>query len=162
MQKPLSILAVSLVGLVANGGGAAEHATGSYATDLSRVYDHTQLIRAVKEGCDSAHKATAAANATAYNTWRRRHKALLDDLEKRVTLLIHGVSTDQKDYSKNIGRYLGDITQHREILKGEFLAGTPESVERQCKEFPQTLRGDEGDLEKRFPEELKVIRKRKI
>lgn len=161
MKKTLSIVGISLLGVAVSGGAAAQ-ATGSYATDLSRVYDHTQLIRAVKEGCDGAHKATAAANAAAYNSWRRRHKELLDELEKRVTLLIHSVSTDQKDYSKNIGRYLGDIAQHREVLKGEFLAGTAESVERQCKEFPQNLRGDEGDLEKRFAEELKVVRKRKL
>src|SRR5882672_7513538 len=119
MNKTVSIVVVSLVGAAACTGAAAQPA-GSYATELSRVYEATQFIRAVKEGCDTANNEYAAANAAAYNSWRRRHQALLDELERRFMLLIHRASTDEKDYAKNVGKYAGAVLQHREELKGQF------------------------------------------
>ncbi|HKA46035.1 MAG TPA: hypothetical protein VKF40_28855 [Burkholderiales bacterium] len=161
MNKTVFVVAISLLAAAARAGAAAPPAE-SYATELSRVYEATQFIRAVKEGCDSAHKENAAANAAAYNSWAKRHRAFLNELDRRVMMLIHGASTDEKDYAKNVGRYMGDVVQYREILKQDFLGGPADNVQRQCNEFPQYLKSAEADLPKRFAAELKSIRKRKL
>lgn len=161
MNKTWAIVVVSLLEIAA-ASGAEQHASGSYATDLSRVYEATQFIRAIKEGCDAAHKDTAAANAAAYNSWRKTHRSLLDELEGRFLALIHGASTDEKDYSKNVGKYEGAVLQHREMLKQQFLSFPDDDVRRQCREFPRYLKSGEADLPKRFAEELISIRKRKL
>ena len=161
MSKAVVILLVSLAGVFAAGGAAAQTA-GSYATDLSRVYEATQFIRAVKEACETAHRDSGAANAAAYNAWRRRNQGLLDELERRFTALLHGASTDEKDYAKNVGKYAGAVLQHRAEMKEQFLAQAPQDAERQCREFPLYLRSEDADLAKRYAEELKSIRKRKL
>jgi hypothetical protein len=52
--------------------------------------------------------------------------------------------------------------EYRRELMDQFLAQPLPEVERHCREFPQYLRGEDGDLPKRYAEELKSIRKRKL
>ena len=93
-------------------GFATAQTGGTYASDLSSVYAATQIIQARKEGCDSAEPGTRKANAAAYAAWRKRHQSLLDELERRFIAMIRGASTDQKEYSKNVGRYAGEALQN--------------------------------------------------
>ena len=160
-NKTLSIMMVALAGATA-GPAVLAQATGTYADDLSRVYEAPQFIRAIKEACDTNHVPSRAVNDAAYGAWRRRHKALLDELELRFTAMIRGASTDEHDYAKNIGKYAGAVVQNREELKEQFLAQGAEAVERRCREFPQYLRSADADLNRRYAEELKSIRKRKL
>src|ERR1051326_3355517 len=103
VRKTLSIVVAALLG-VAVCSRAAEQGAEDYVSGLSRVYGPTLWIRGVKEGCDAVHKETAGANSVAFNSWRRRNKALLDDLERRFLVIVHGASTDAKDYAKNVGK----------------------------------------------------------
>jgi hypothetical protein len=141
---------------------APAQAGDSYAANLSRVYEAAQFIHAVKEGCDSAEPDTRKTNDVAYGAWRKRHQSLLDELERRFLAMVRGASTDQKDYSKNVGKYAGEVLQHLEIIKKAFLAQQPEQISRQCHEFPMYLKGNDADLPKRYAAELKVIRNRKL
>ena len=141
---------------------AVAEATGNYATDLSRVYEAPQLVRAIKEACETAHVASRAANQAAYNGWRKRHQALLHELEMRFTAMVRAASTDEQDYAKNLGKYAGAVIDLRREVSDQFLAQPAPEVERRCREFPQYLKGEEGDLPKRYADELKSIRKRKL
>jgi hypothetical protein len=144
-------------------GVAPAAQTGAeYAETLSRVYEAPQYVRAIKEACDEHHADVRAVNDAAYSAWRRRNKELLDEVERRFTAMIRGASTDEHDYARNIGKYAGAVVQHREEVKGQFLAQGPQEIERRCREFPQYLRSDDADLRKRYAEELKLIRKRKL
>ncbi len=133
----------------------------NYADNLSRVYEAPQFIRAVKEGCDANHPESRAVNDAAYNAWRRRNKALLDELERRFIAMIRKASTDAQDYARNVGKYEGEVLANRQELKEHFVAQGPQEVAQQCREFPQYLRSREADLQKRYEDELKAIRKRK-
>jgi len=159
MTRVLAILAVAMICAPAL---AAEQAGASYASDLSRVYAATQFVQARKEGCDTAEPETRKANDAAYNVWRKQHQGLLDELEKRFLAMIRGASTDQKDYSKNVGKYAGEALQNLEELKKIFLAQPAQEVSRQCHGFPEYLKSGEADLRKRYAAELKAIRKRKL
>jgi hypothetical protein len=142
--------------------GAAEKATGTYASDLSRVYEAAQFIHAAKEACDSAEPDTRKANDAAYGAWRRQHQSLLDELERRFLAMVRRASADQKDYSKNVGKYAGEVLEHLEIIKKAFLSQPGEKISQQCREVPDYLKGQDADLAKRYAAELKVIRKRKL
>jgi 1,2-phenylacetyl-CoA epoxidase catalytic subunit len=156
-NKNLSAVIVVLAGTAAGSALA-----GNYADDLSRVYEAPQFIRAIKEACDKSHASSRAVNDAAYGAWRRRNKALLDELELRFTAMIRAASSNEQEYAKNVGKYAGAVVQNREELKEQFLAQGTEEIDRRCREFPQYLRSDEADLNKRYAEELKTIRKRKL
>ena len=143
-------------------GGASAQQADAYAADLSRVYEATQFIQAVKEGCDTAEPGSRSPNENAYNAWRKRHQSLLDELERRFTAMIRRASTDEKDYAKNVGKYAGEVLEHLEQMKKEFLAQGPQEVARQCREFPGYLKSRDADLRKRYAGELKTIRRHKL
>jgi len=143
-------------------GFAAAQESGTYASNLSRVYEAAQFIHAAKEACDSAEPDTRKANAAAYGAWRKQHQSLLDELERRFLALVRRASTDQKDYSKNVGKYAGEVLEHLEIIKKAFLSQPGEKISQQCRDLPDYLKGQDADLPKRYAAELKAIRKRKI
>ena len=142
-------------------GPALAQKAGSYADDLARVYEATQFIQAVREGCDAAVPATRADNAAAYSAWRKRHQALLDELEHRFIALIRRASVDQKDSSRNVGKYEGDALRHVEELKSQFLAQSRGEIGRQCAGYPGYLASRDADLPSRYAAELQSIRRRK-
>ena len=160
MTRTFLISTLAAATLACSDAGA--QATGNYATDLGRVYEAPQLIRAIKEACETAHTPSRAVNQAAYSSWRKRHQALLHELEVRFTAMVRGASTDEQDYAKNLGKYAGAVVELRRDLGEQFLAQPPQEVERHCRELPQYLHGDEADLPKRYAEELKSIRKRKL
>lgn len=157
------LVPISLLGAAALASGLASAQAGeSYATDLSRVYEAAQFIHAAKEACETAEPDSRKANEAAYNAWRKQHQSLLDELERRFLALVRRTSVDQKDYSKNVGKYAGEVLQHLEIMKKAFLAQQPDQVSRQCREFPEYLKSADADLPKLYAAELKSIRKRKL
>ena len=157
------IFPISLIAAAAFVPGIASAQAGSsYASDLSRVYAAAQSIHARKDGCDTAEPNMRKANDAAYGAWRRKHQSLLDELERRFLAMVHNASTDQKDYSKNVGKYAGEVLQNLEEAKKQFLAQPPEEVSRQCRDFPAYLKGKDADLPQRYAAELKSIRKRKL
>jgi hypothetical protein len=160
MSRLPVIAFVAATALASDGTGAQQADT--YAADLGRVYEATQFIQAAKEGCDVAEPETRAPNEVAYIAWRKRHQSLLDELERRFTAMIRRASTDQQDYTKKVGKYAGEVLEHLEAMKKEFLAQGPQDVARQCRDFPEYLKSKDADLRKRYAVELKVIRKRKL
>lgn len=143
-------------------GFAAAQGSSTYASNLSRVYEAAQFIHAAKEACDSAEPDTRKANDAAYGAWRKQNQSLLDELERRFLALVRRASTDQKDYSKNVGKYAGEVLEHLEIMKKAFLSQPGEKISQQCRDLPDYLKGQDADLSKRYAAELKAIRKRKI
>jgi len=142
-------------------GHAAAQATGDYAEDLARVYGAHQRLLATKDACDEAFPARRTETDKAYFEWRRQQEALLEDLDSRVTLLIRNVSTDQKDYSRNLGKYEGEILQQRLDFKRSLLALRTTELEQQCRQFPAYLKSPEADFRKKYAGELKTIGARK-
>ena len=140
---------------------AAAQTPGSYADTLSTVYEAPQFIRAFKETCDEHHARTRPVNDAAYAAWRKNNKALLDELERRFMSMIRAASTDEHDYARNIGKYEGAVLANRQDIKERFVGLGPQELEKRCQDFPEYLKGEEGDLRKRFEAELKTIRKRK-
>ena len=160
-MKRLTLILLVMAMALASGLAAAQEG-GTYASNLSRVYEAAQFIHAAKEACDSAEPDTRKANGAAYSAWRKQHQSLLDELERRFFAMVRRASADQKDYSKNVGKYAGEVLEHLEIIKKAFLSQPGEKISQQCRDLPDFLKGPEADLPKRYAAELKAIRKRKI
>lgn len=159
------ILALGLVLAAGRPAVAADNpgeAGGKYGDSLSRVYFAHQRLLAVRDACDQAFPAQAKANANAYAAWQVRHKALLSELDTRVTLMIRGASRDEKEYMRNVGKYEGSILEYRNSERDELLAQPRDGMEQGCADFRNYLSGSGSDFRKEYAEELRVLRQRKL
>jgi small-conductance mechanosensitive channel len=140
---------------------AAAEATGVYATDLATVYGGYQRLLAMKEACDAAQPASRPANDRAFAAWEAQNRALIQELQRRVTAMIRLASQDEKDYARNLGKYEGAILQERQEYRGTLLGLGADELRAQCQRMPEMLRGPAADFGKVYAAELVVIRKRK-
>lgn len=141
---------------------AAVAAAGDYGSKLSSVYFAHQRLLALREACDEALPAQAQASAKAYASWQARHKALLNELDARLTLMIRGESKDEKEYMRNVGKYEGSILEYRNDKRDELLAQPRDGMEQFCGDFRNYLTGSGSDFHREYAEELREIRKRKL
>lgn len=133
-----------------------------YGVSLSRVYLAHQRLLAVRDACAQAFPGQAKAGEMAYGAWQRRHKALLTELDNRVTLMIHGSSKDEKDYMRNVGKYEGSVLEYRNGERDELLAQPRDGMEQGCADFRAYLIGSGSDFNREYAEELRVLRQRKL
>jgi hypothetical protein len=162
MMKNTSLTLAAVVVALANGGtAAAAEAPGTYATDLARVYGGYQRILAMKEACDAAVPAARAANNKAFAVWEAQHRALLQDLQQRVSAMIRAASKDKDDYVRNLGKYEGEILLQRKEYRDLLLALGADELRAQCQRVPETLKGADADLARVYAAELETIHKRK-
>ena len=146
---------------LAGGIAVAAETSGNYATDLGRVYGGYQRILAMKEACDTAVPAARAANNRAYAAWEAQHRALLEDLQQRVSAMIRAASKDKEDYVRNLGKYDGEILLQRKEYRDMLVALGAGELRAQCQRVPETLKGADADLARVYAAELETIRKRK-
>ncbi len=149
-------------GLAAEAAEKPGEGDGSYGSNLSRVYFAHQRLLAVRDACDQAFPAQAAANKKAYAAWQARHKALLAELDARLTMMIRGASKDQQEYLRNIGKYEGTILEYRNGERDELLAQPRDGMEQGCADFRNYLTGSGSDFSKEYAEELRVLRQRRL
>ena len=139
---------------------AAEPAD-DYASDLSRVYWGYQQVLAQKEVCDVSVPAARPANDRAIAAWEAQHRALIQDVQRRVTAMIRAASTDEKDYARNLGKYEGAILQERREYRESLLKLPAEELRAQCQRMPEVLKGPDADLARIYASELEAIRQRR-
>ncbi len=154
---------VLLCGVLAAGlpAMAAEN-SGDYGANLREIYFAHQRLLALREACDQALPAQAKASEKAYASWQARHKALLNELDARLTLMIRGVSKDEKEYMRNVGKYEGSILEYRNDKRDELLAQPRDGMEQFCGDFRNYLTGSGSDFHKDYADELRELRKRKL
>ena len=141
--------------------GAAEN-PGDYGANLSRVYFAHQRLLALREACDQALPAQAQANAKAYASWQSRHKSLLNELDARLTQMIRGVSKDEREYMRNVGKYEGTILDYRTENREQILQQPRDGIDQVCADFRNYLTGSGSDFNKDYADELRELRKRKL
>lgn len=141
---------------------AAAESSGDYGTNLSRIYFAHQRLLALREACDQALPAQAKAGEKAYAAWQARHKALLNELDARLTLMIRGASKDEKEYMRNVGKYEGSILEYRTENRDQILAQPRDGIEQVCADFRNYLTGSGSDFHKDYADELRELRKRKL
>jgi hypothetical protein len=140
---------------------AAAEPADEYASDLSRVYWGYYQVLAQKEACDTAVPATRAATGKAIAAWQAQHRALVQDLQRRVTAMIRAASQDEKDYARNLGKYEGAILQERTEYRDALLKLPADELRSQCQGMAEVLRGPEADLSRVYAAEIEAIRRRK-
>lgn len=155
----LAVLAcVACVGLPAMGAAQED----DYGTILSRIYFAHQRLLAVREACDRAIPAQAKAGERAYASWQARHKALLGEMDARLTQMIRGASKDEQEYVRNIGKHEGAILQFRNEQREQILAQPRDGMEQGCADFRNYLTGSGSDFNVEFADDLRALRKRKL
>jgi hypothetical protein len=140
---------------------AAAEPADEYASDLARVYWGYYQVLAQKEACDTAVPGTRAANRQAVAEWQSQHRALIQELQRRVTAMIRAASRDEKDYARNLGKYEGAILQERTEYRDALLKLPADELRGQCRGMADVLRGPEADLGRIYAAEIEAIRRRK-
>jgi hypothetical protein len=148
--------------LGSSGMAMAVEGSGNYGSALSQIYFAHQRLLALRDACDQAFPAQSGANAKAYAVWHTRHKALLNELEARLTLMIRGASKDEREYMRNVGKYEGSILEYRTGKRDEILAQPRDGMDQVCVDFRNYLTGSGSDFRKDYAEELRELRKRKL
>lgn len=161
MMTRCSLISFAAAVMFAHSAAAPAQASGNYATDLAAVYGGYQRMLAMKEACDAAVPASQAASEKAFASWQARHRALIQDLQRRVTAMIRLASQDEKEYARNLGKYEGAILQERQEYKEILLGLGSDELREQCQRMPAMLKGPGADLAKVYAAELESIRKRK-
>ncbi len=149
-------------GLMAGMPVVAAESPGDYGANLREIYFAHQRLLALREACDQALPAQAKASEKAYAAWQTRHKALLNELEARLTLMIRRDSKDEKEYMRNVGKYEGAILEYRNDKRDELLAQPRDGMEQFCGDFRNYLTGSGSDFYKDYADELRELRKRKL
>jgi hypothetical protein len=132
-----------------------------YPAHLAALYGEYQWVLAVREACNASEPKSQADVEGALDTWRDRHKRLINDLEERVAALVKKASKDQRDYSRNYARSQTEVLKQREDERKRLLALPGEELRRLCTEFPGYLRDARSDISTRLPEEFAAIYGRK-
>lgn len=159
MKKTASALMAAAI--LAHGITAAAEATGNYPTDLATVYGGYQRLFAMKEACEAAVPASRSVNEKAFAAWQTQHRALIQELQRRVTAMIRMASQDEKEYARNLGKYEGAILQERQEYREMLLGLGADELREQCQRMPEMLKGEGADLGRVYASELEVIRRRK-
>ena len=149
------------VAVLACGIAAAADPPGNYAESLGRVYGGYQRMLAMNEACDTAQPATRAANNRAFAAWEAQHRALIQDLQRRVSAMIKAASKDRDEYVRNLGKYEGAILLERKEYRDTLLGLGADELREQCQRMPESLKGPGADFARVYAAELEIIRKRK-
>jgi hypothetical protein len=161
MMNGIHAVLIAGMSVLACGTAAAADPPRNYATSLGRVYGGYQRILALKEACDTAQPATRAVNNPAFAAWEAQHRALIRDLQRRVSAMIAAASKDKDQYVRNLGKYEGEILLERKEYRDVLLDLGADELREQCQRMPGTLKGPGADLARTYAPELEIIRKRK-
>lgn len=161
MLKDLFLMVIVATAMPACARAVAAESSGDYAIDLGRVYGAYQRLLAMKEACDTVVPNTRPANGKAFAAWQTQHRALVQDLERRVTAMIRLASKDEQEYVRNVGKYQGAILLERQEYRDTLISLGPGELREQCQRMPDRLNGPEADLSKVYASELATIHKRK-
>jgi hypothetical protein len=129
-----------------------------YRTTLLEIYGRYQGVLAHPEACNAAFPKMKPDTDKAFAGWRARHKRFIDELEERVALMVRAYSKDEKDYSRNYGRFQGAVLKQREEVKQTLLVETRGDLEARCRGLPEFLSGRESDLETEFANDIRALR----
>jgi len=160
MPKQRLIYILWTTGCFALAGASAQsiaQPTGDYATDLGTLYGERYALQAQKDVCISVQPKSRAELQKAYDEWRDRHEDLLEDLDDRFAAMIKQASTDQKEYTRNFGKYQGAVMSQRQKEKEELLAMPRDALLKQCRELPAYLRSLQSNIPVRYPDEFKTV-----
>ena len=136
-------------------------ASGDYATDLAAVYAGYQRLQAMRDACDTVLPESRKANAAAFAAWREDNRELVEDLQRRVAMMIRGVSRDDAEYARNLGKYEGAILEERQAYRQSLLAQDAAALRERCGRLAETLKGPDADLRKLYAAELETLRRQK-
>ena len=129
-----------------------------YRASLLEIYGKYQGVLALREACNAAFPQAQAPNEKAFAAWQKRHRRLHDELDQRFAMMVRAYSKDEKDYSRNYGKYQGAVLRQREEAKQNLLMETRGDLDERCKALPQFLQSRESDLESEFANEWVVLR----
>jgi hypothetical protein len=144
--------------LCAVAAASAAITAADYRDSLKEVYGNYQGVLARRDACNAAFPQAKGSTEKAFAVWQTRHRKLIEELDQRLAVMIRAYSKDDKDYSRNFGKYQGGLLRQREDVKQTLLQQSASDLDAMCKALPGFLQSADSDLEKEFAEDLRIVR----
>lgn len=152
------LIAVTLLSIWAPACAFGAVTAAEYRTSLLEIYGRYQGVLALRDACNSAFPKAQPQTEKAFAAWQKRYRRTHEELDQRFAMMVRAYSKDDKDYSRNFGKYQGAILKQREEAKQAFLLETRGELEGRCKGLPAFFESRESDLETEFANEWLVLR----
>ena len=154
------LLAVLLVVPGAASAQVPEPLTREYVLKLANVYGEIRSIAFVRDICAAEHPGLAAANEAAFQAWRSKRHAFLEEMEQRwaaaVERLARGQPPGRADFAD---QFEARLQAGKADVGQRMKARGPEEFRRSCEAgYSELLLNERADLERRFAPLVATIR----
>lgn len=136
-------------------------ATGDYRTDLGQIYAAVMEARLTNDICAEVFPNLADSNDAAYAQWRRKHRTLLQEIQKgHAALLWQQAGQEPQQHILLLAQMDDFFTQQKKALREKLARDGREALRAQCTLYPVFLTTEAMSLETYFTEQLKTVRRR--
>ncbi len=136
----------------------ATSSTGDFAMDLGHVYAGVKSTKHLEELCTQYFPNTKTANEAAYTEWRKSQLELIQELEKKWTMLAWEASNGkQEDYAEILSNSHKEIAKLKTAMEAQ-MNEQQDSFQSLCDAFPEYLKSERMNLEHFYSEQIETIR----
>jgi hypothetical protein len=137
--------------------GSAQH---RYAASLGTLFAASRVAVEFADVCMRQFPSDAASVEVAVSTWRAQNAKALAEIDRHAFAYMERQAQDlgePTDVFEN--RYRREVSEGTSRLVKQVGGASSEAMNQQCQSYPSTLKGVDHDLERRYADELEVIRK---
>ncbi len=151
----------ALLGILGNSALAgAEERAGGLNGDIAFMYGEIQQVRMWEELCSVQFPSTMEQNRAAVNNWRERNKGLVQEIDRRFSDAVVGVSKgDPARHSALVLSFKETHEVTRKNLNKMLIAGGMDRFRKQCEHYPGYLTSSEMNMELSRKDILQSIRR---
>lgn len=136
-------------------------ATGDYRTDLDlgQIYAAMMEARLTNDICAEMFPNLADSNDAAYAQWRRKHRTLLQEIQRgHAALLWQQAGQEPQQHILLLAQMDDFFTQQKKALREKLARDGREALRAQCTLYPVFLTTEAMSLETYFSEQIKSVR----
>lgn len=144
-------------------GMSSSISSGDYATDLGSIYGVIKTYGYTKDICIEQFPDMRKQIDDAYNKWRKKYRPFTQEIKYRLDTMMLNDSNQNHTSVTTAQEYMNDIYEElRRKVKSMYAKDGLKNFRNLCERYPKRLDGEQGDLEKYYPEHMETIRKVKI
>jgi len=137
--------------------------TGKYNSDLGQVYGAIQATKFMKEICSDKVPKLIEQNETAYQKWRVKYKAFLQEIERHYSrMLWNEAGGNPEKHMQVMNKYDNDLQGYKTGLARLMQNDGDKVFFQTCAIYPVYLTTERMNLEYFYAEQVQTIRRKNV
>ena len=133
--------------------------SGDYIEDLGQVYGGIRSIKDLGEICTSHFPQEREANTAAYQSWRKKYLAFIQEIERYWTALAWKESGgSEAKYVGTLQAMNASFDKYKDALEQQLVSGGADKFTAECRLYPTYLQTSRTDLEHYYQEQVHTLR----